>query len=132
MENLFSLDQICSMPFWIEQQKSIAEDIHVNEAANVDTSLLNKEQRPAYDLITSHAKLNSLQPLLMIITGQAGSGKSYLIDCLRNFLGSVCIICSYLGIAAFNVQGQTLHSLLHLPIRGRNEWDLKGSALRKL
>lgn len=130
--NSFSSNVIQSMPFWIEQQKSIAEQENMNQVALVDPLLLNEEQKLAYEIITSHTKFQNMKPLLMIITGQAGSGKSYLIDCLRNFLANSCIVCSYLGIAAFNVQGQTLHSLLHLPMRGRHECDLKGSALLKL
>ena len=56
-------------------------------------------------------------PLLLIITGLAGSGKSYVIDALKNLLQNSCKVCAYFGIAAFNVKGQTIHSLLQLPIR---------------
>jgi len=36
------------------------------------------------------------------------------------------------GIAAFNIKGSTLHSLLQLPIRGKKNGPLKSSALAKL
>ena len=68
----------------------------------------------------------------MIITGQAGSGKSYVIDALRALLMQNCIVTAFFGIASFNVKGRTLHSLLRLPIRGKYRQDLKGSALMKL
>ena len=47
-------------------------------------------------------------------------------------LAHCCIVASYFGIAAYNISGVTLHSLLHLPIRGRNSCELKGRVLSKL
>ena len=44
----------------------------------------------------------------------------------------MCLITAYFGIAAFNVKGKTLHSILQLPIRGKNSHKLKGDALLKL
>ena len=40
-------------------------------------------------------------------------------------------MCAYFGIAAFNIKGYTLHSLLQLPIKGKNG-PLNSSALGKL
>ena len=71
-------------------------------------------------------------PLLLIITGLASSGKSYVIDALKNLLQDSCKVCAYFGIVAFNVKGQTIHSLLQLPIRGKKSSDLKGQSLKKL
>ena len=68
----------------------------------------------------------------MILTGQAGSRKRYLTDALRDMLQDSCIVCSYYGIAAFNVKGHTLHSIFQLPTRGRNNCDLRGQHLQKL
>ena len=68
----------------------------------------------------------------MIITGLAGSGKRFVIDALRSLLKEKCTVTAFFGIAAFNVKGKTLHSLLKLPIRGKNRHDLKGMALVKL
>ena len=68
----------------------------------------------------------------MIVTGQAGSGKSYLINGLKNLLTSSCHITAFFGVAAFNVKGQTLHSLFQLPIRGKKNGDLKGPSLQRL
>ena len=70
--------------------------------------------------------------LLIIITGQTGSGKSYVIDALRHLLHASCIVCSYFGIAAFNVKGHKLHSIFQLPIRGKRDSDLKGDSLQRL
>ena len=47
---------------------------------------------------------------------------------VSSLLKQCCIVIAFFGIASFNVNGKTLHSLLRLPIRGKN----KGYALIKL
>ena len=66
------------------------------------------------------------------ISIQFGSGKSYVIDAIKNLLKERCRVCSFFGIAAFNVNGKTLHSLLQLPIKGKRNGALKSVALAKL
>ena len=68
----------------------------------------------------------------MIIMGIAGSGKSYLINCIKRHLGEKCLSTAFFGIAAFNINGKTLHSTLQLPIRNKRNQELKGDALIKL
>lgn len=70
----------------------------------------------------------------MIIMGLAGSGKSYVINALTSLLKEACRVCAFFGIAANNVGGNTLHSLLqlHVPIRGNKNGPLKSSTLSKL
>lgn len=41
-------------------------------------------------------------------------------------------MCAFLGVAAFNVGGTTLLSLLQLPIKGRRNIPLQSSPLSKL
>ena len=55
-------------------------------------------------------------PLKMIVSGTAGTGKSYLISAIANLLGNQCILTGTTGMAAFNIGGKTLHSVLHLTI----------------
>ena len=55
----------------------------------------------------------------MLISGPAGSGKTRIINALRHFFvskneGSRLRVTSYMGIAANNVSGITLHSVLNL------------------
>ena len=66
------------------------------------------------------------------LTGKAGSGKIFLIDSLRQLLGDSCIACSYVGSAAFNIQGQTLHRVLKFLIRNERCNELKGNNLNQL
>ena len=66
-----------------------------------------------------------------ILTGTAGTGKSYLINCLRLLLGERLRVAAPTGVAAFNVSGHTLHSLLSLPTKGEFK-DLEGERLHSL
>ena len=70
-------------------------------------------------------------PLRMVITGTAGTGKSFLIACLKHLLSSKVRVSAPTGVVAFNVQGCTLHSLLQLPTKGDFK-DLQGESLNKL
>lgn len=70
--------------------------------------------------------------MLYLVKGIAGSGKSYVIDALRNLLQTNCRVLAYTGKAASNVSGITLHSLLKLPIGTKRLNDLKGTALHQL
>ena len=72
-----------------------------------------------------------LQPLRMIISGTAGTGKSYLIHCLRLLLQDKVCVAAPTGVAAFHVEGQTLHSLLNLPTKGEYK-DLQGQQLHNM
>ena len=67
----------------------------------------------------------------MIVSGTAGTGKSYLIHCLRLLLQCQLVVAAPTGVAAFNIDGHTLHSLLSLPTRGEFK-DLEGERLTKL
>lgn len=51
----------------------------------------------------------------MFITGRAGAGKSVLLRHFREQTKKRIVVAAPTGIAALNVQGQTLHSLFKLP-----------------
>ena len=67
----------------------------------------------------------------MIISGTAGTGKSYLINCLRLLLQEKLCVAAPTGIAAFNIDGQTLHSLFSLPTKTDFK-NLEGDRLHQL
>ena len=100
----------------------------------VDISTLNATQLHAYNMIKNHDQDSNedKQPLFMIIIGAAGTGKSYLIDAIRGFLGIKCAVTAPTGKAAFNVKGKTIHSLLKLPIHQRGSHNLTGANLLRL
>ena len=97
----------------------------------IDIQKMNDAQRIAFDIIRYHFLNNSNMQLLMI-TGLGGSRKSFVIEAVRSLLKEKCKVCAFFGIAAFNIKGCTLHSLLQLPIRGKRHVPLKSSALAKL
>lgn len=51
----------------------------------------------------------------MFITGRAGTGKSTLLRCLRINLPQKTAVLAPTGLAAVNVQGQTIHSFFGFP-----------------
>ncbi|KAK3916471.1 LOW QUALITY PROTEIN: ATP-dependent DNA helicase RRM3 [Frankliniella fusca] len=93
---------------------------------DVDLDNLNEQQMSVINCLTDqvHCVKNNfpLQQNYILVQGGAGTGKSYLLMCMYNFIishlgtGSV-IILSHTGVAAQNVSGYTINSVLHL---GRN------------
>ena len=95
--------------------------------------LLSVKQRLAYDIVAKHS-FGGLQEdhLLMIVLGTAGTGKSFLINAIRHMFTlhsqpDRVRITALTGIAATNICGSTIHSLLSL----LNE-NLSGSHLNSL
>jgi len=119
------------MPAWLDRQKEIYLNGPNEDSFEINVRSLNEAQRKAFDIVATHLDTPDKQ-LLMMIVGLAGSGKTFLINNIRALLKEKCTVTAYLGIAAFNVKGKTLHSLLRLPIRGKNMHDLKGPALLQL
>ena len=131
LSKAYTEEQIGNMPTWIEQQK---ESFILPKGSNRDKDIntFNEAQEVSYKIVFDHFMQEDDTPLLLIITGLAGSGKSYIIDAMKNPLKEKCKVCTYFGIAAFNVKGQTLHSVFQLPMKGKRSTDLKGQALTKL
>ena len=103
--DIFLPEQILDMPFWLERVKSNTTLPPPSSNVAFSKASLNKEQLLAYELIVTHFLQNITKPIKMLITGQGGSGKSYVINGLRELLGNAGIICSYFGIAAHNIRG---------------------------
>ncbi|MBK8557912.1 MAG: AAA family ATPase [Lewinellaceae bacterium] len=53
----------------------------------------------------------------MFITGKAGTGKSTLLQLFRNTTRKKTVVLAPTGVAALNVQGQTIHSFFGFPPR---------------
>ena len=71
---------------------------------------LSSDFKYALDLL---AKTNKS----MFITGRAGTGKSTLLRLLRSTSKKKMVVLAPTGIAALNVQGQTIHSFFGFPPR---------------
>ena len=51
----------------------------------------------------------------VFLTGRAGTGKSTLLSLFRHTSRKQCVILAPTGVAALNVQGQTIHSFFGFP-----------------
>lgn len=100
-------------------------------STTADPSTLQGKQLAVYNMVKSHMESNDTTPLRMIVSGTAGTGKSYLIHCIRLLLQDKVRVVAPTGVAAFNIDGSTLHSLLSLPVKGDFK-DLEGDHLNKL
>jgi ATP-dependent exoDNAse (exonuclease V) alpha subunit len=91
-------------------------------------------QRLAYNIVNTH--FNSIssnrEPLRLIIVDVAGTGKSYLINALRNLLQGKCAVTATTGKASYNIRGITIHSLVKLPIGSQGKKELAGQSLCRL
>lgn len=77
---------------------------------------LDKTQQKIFDLIENTTKN-------IFVQGQAGTGKSYLIDTIRVYSTKKVVVACPTAIAAMNVHGVTLHSLFRLA--PKDIYDLK-------
>lgn len=69
----------------------------------------------------------------LFITGRAGTGKSTLLHYFAEHTAKQIAVCAPTGVAALNVEGQTIHSLLRLPIGLIADQELtQNEATRKL
>ena len=67
----------------------------------------------------------------MIISGTAGTGKSYVINCLKSLLHNQLRVCAPTSVASYNIQGYALHSLFSFPIKGDFR-ELEGQRLHNI
>ena len=84
-------------------------------------------------------KDNQTEPLRIIVMKTAGTEKTYLINAIRNKLHkmtevrskSPVLVLAPTGIAAFNINGITVHLALSIPIIAKN-LDINGERLKQL
>ena len=93
----------------------------------IDLRTLSRKQRKAHRIIRKHFRQpkKMRKQLLALIRGTAGTGKSYLIDAIANMLGNKCVLAGTTGVAAFNIGGYTLDSILKLHIDHISDNTLK-------
>jgi ATP-dependent exoDNAse (exonuclease V) alpha subunit len=77
------------------------------ESININPKIeINKEFRTALDLLQKSSKN-------VFITGKAGTGKSTLLEYFRQHTNKNVIVLAPTGVAALNVNGQTIHSFFN-------------------
>ena len=67
----------------------------------------------------------------LFLTGKAGTGKSTFLQLFRRTTKKKTVVLAPTGIAALNVQGQTIHSFFGFPPRVILPKDIKKSGYRK-
>jgi ATP-dependent DNA helicase PIF1 len=105
------------MPSFITHHKQTTAIQQNNTLTN--PHLLQGKQLQAYSTVQQHFSNNVAEPLHMIISGTAGTGKSFLINCLKALLRHTVKVAAPTGVAAFNVQGCTSSSLTIAPSNER-------------
>ena len=111
----------------------------------VDHQTLNENQKSVFKRIETHYSDilagKQVEALRMIIMGTAGTGKSYLIRAIRGRLRTMAgsgskspvVVLAPTGVAAFNINGVTIHSMLSIPIiNDKKRFDIDGERLNQL
>ena len=119
------------LPHFIAQNRQ--HHVLQNATTIVDIDRLQGKQLHAYSIVRDHFEDEAVgkQTFRMIVSGTAGTGKSYLIQCLRLLLGDCLYVAAPTGPAAYNVDGYTLHSLLALPVKSDFK-ELEGNRLQTM
>ena len=119
------------MPHFIAQQRQ--HHVPQPSSTTADPERLQGKQLHAYSIVRDHFEERKAgkQPLRMIVSGTAGTGKSYLIQCIKLLLRDHLYVTAPTGPAAYNVDGHTLHSLLALPVKGDFK-ELQGNRLQTM
>jgi ATP-dependent DNA helicase PIF1 len=79
----------------------------VHKADTTEEFKLNQEQQKLFELIENEEGC-------LFITGKAGTGKSLLLRYFKEHTKKTIVISAPTGVAALNVGGQTIHSLLRV------------------
>ena len=85
---------------------------------------LSEEQLAVKNIIESTSKH-------LFITGKAGTGKSTLLQAVKESTKKRCVVVAPTGVAAINVEGQTIHSCFSLPLEFITEEDINASEQKK-
>ena len=129
----YTVQQIGEMPSWIKSNKEKFKHIFDEKEANIDLTSFSEQQKLAYDIVNLHSNTSKPHdPLLLIINGVAGTGKSYLIHAIKANLNNRCVVTATTGKASFNINGVTIHSFLKLPVAPNSYKDLCGQSLAHL
>lgn len=96
----------------------------VDISAIIEEYTLNEEQARAFRIVSEHSLEDKPEQLRMYLGGAGGTGKSRVINALRDFFerrneGRRFRLASFTGVAARNISGMTLHSALNLDKRSK-------------
>ena len=69
---------------------------------------MNYEHSLAYNMIINHCKEHKIDASLTVLTGGAGFGKMYHINCLRSTQRNSCITPAYFDIVLIQYQSRNI------------------------
>ncbi|TDL13845.1 hypothetical protein BD410DRAFT_734785, partial [Rickenella mellea] len=123
------------MPLLQQQLRATHPECHVDIDGMIEEFTLNTEQARAFRIIAEHSLRHDSPPLRMFLGGAGGTGKSRVINTLKEFFvrrqqERRLRLASYTGVAARNISGVTLHSALLL--NQRQKGGFTSSAKRDL
>ncbi|XP_054264681.1 uncharacterized protein LOC128999172 [Macrosteles quadrilineatus] len=120
---------------FIQKQKEIQVNITNDHSNNVLSP--NEGQQKILDHLAQQLA-NESSEKLTLVQGGAGTGKSFIINKMVHMIESLhgsssVILMAPTGVAANNINGQTIHNALHIvQTRGGTVSDLTGKAERQL
>lgn len=94
---------------------ALRQFVECQNGKNATPTLNEEQQKVLCDALNGHN---------LVVSGYAGTGKSFLIQQIREALeskGEAVAVTAATGVAAYNIGGSTLHRLFH--IYGEEEWD---------
>ncbi|KAG1839103.1 hypothetical protein DFJ58DRAFT_667960, partial [Suillus subalutaceus] len=100
-------------------KQPVKEPIAVDISAMILEYGLNVEQARAFSLIAGHSLTQNSEPLRMYLGGPGGMGKSCIIAAVTEFFNrrgeqDRFQLSLFMGVAARNIGGMTLHAALNL------------------
>jgi hypothetical protein len=125
-------DEFVTGGYWVQLRGDAPGNYDVEEMPLAARDTLNMQQRQVYDTVMRHFKAKNQNrrpsPLRLQIDGGGGTGKSYMVKVISSHLQaeaasygrvSPIVRAAPTGVASNQIGGgQTLHSLLRLPVDG--------------
>jgi hypothetical protein len=113
------------LPAFRQQIPASNADQDVNITAMIKEYNLNTEQARAFKIVSKHSLQKRPEPLRMFLRGPGGTGKSRVINALKDFFerrnqSRRFRLASYTGVAAKNISGMTLHTALGINQRSKS------------
>ena len=92
---------------------------------------LNEQQLEIIQYVSRHFHNAHNEPIRVMVLGTAGTGKSYVIERIKNLLNDACVSVAPTGVAALNISSTTIHSFFRFG-KVSTMQPLRGPALQAL